>query len=448
MASENIIESLEDGLILRTATMEDSEALAKFNGTIHVDPGEDFVEHISLWTKDLLSGKHPTTSPEDFTIVEDTSTGEIVSTLVLIGQTWSYEGIEFAVGRPELVATHPNYRRRGLVRKQFEVIHGWSEARGHKMQFITGIPWYYRQFGYEMAVNLGGRRQGSVDSIPELKKEEEEPFHFRPAEEKDIPFLADLYKKSSRRNLLHCPRDEKLWAYEFSGRTPESSMQYDIQMIESPDRTPAGYFFTVPVLYEGKVYIRGLELEGGISWFEAAGPILRQIQKTGSQFTERTAVEKKPNKMTGFCFDLGEDHPIYHIIPDKMPLVQNPYAYYIRVPDLPSFLQMISPVLEERLARSYMSGHTGDLKLNFYRSGIQMHFEKGRLKAVEPWAEPQTEGSSANYPGLTFLQLVFGYRDVQQLEDAFADCYYQNASTKYLLSALFPRKPSHVWDFA
>ena len=116
MTTENIIETLNDGLILRTATMDDAEALSQFNGKVHVDPGEDFVEHISLWTKDLLNGMHPTTRPEDITIVEDTNTGEIISTVSLIGQTWAYEGIEFPVGRPELVATHKDYRRRGLIR--------------------------------------------------------------------------------------------------------------------------------------------------------------------------------------------------------------------------------------------------------------------------------------------------------------------------------------------
>ena len=34
------------------------------------------------------------------------------------------------VGRPEAVGTRPEYRRRGLVRAQFEVIHAWSAERG------------------------------------------------------------------------------------------------------------------------------------------------------------------------------------------------------------------------------------------------------------------------------------------------------------------------------
>src|SRR5260370_563284 len=88
-------------------------------------------------------------------LVEDTRNGAIVSSINLINQTWSYEGIPFKVGRPELVGTLPDYRQRGLIRKQFEVLHAWSAERGQKLQAITGIPFYYRQFGYEFAVSMG-----------------------------------------------------------------------------------------------------------------------------------------------------------------------------------------------------------------------------------------------------------------------------------------------------
>ena len=117
-------------------------------------------QRVAAWTHDLLTRPHPTLRPDDFTIVEETATGRIVSSLNLIPQTWSYEGIEFGVGRPELVGTLPEFRNRGLVRLQFEEIHKWSAERGDMVQAITGIPYYYRLFGYEMALDLAGRRFG------------------------------------------------------------------------------------------------------------------------------------------------------------------------------------------------------------------------------------------------------------------------------------------------
>lgn len=96
-----------------------------------------------------------------------------------ISQTWSYEGIKFGVGRPELVGTLPEFRNRGLVRLQFEEIHKWSAERGELVQAITGIPFYYRQFGYEMALDLDGRRFGYEAQVPILKDSEAEHYVIR-----------------------------------------------------------------------------------------------------------------------------------------------------------------------------------------------------------------------------------------------------------------------------
>src|SRR5262247_3195221 len=159
--AHTILRDLGDGLILRCATPDDAEALATFNAHIFRTTGSEQPNMgIAAWTQDLLSGDHPACGADDFTIVEEVSTGAIISSLVLISQTWTYEGIAFGVGRPEIVGTSPAYRRRGLVRTQFEVLHQRSAARHERMQAITGIPWYYRQFAYEMALNLGGGRVG------------------------------------------------------------------------------------------------------------------------------------------------------------------------------------------------------------------------------------------------------------------------------------------------
>ncbi len=72
--------------------------------------------------------------------------GRIVSTIALISQTWTYDGIPFDVGQPELVATDEAYRRRGLCDLQMEVVHDRSAERGQVAQTIMGISWLYRKY--------------------------------------------------------------------------------------------------------------------------------------------------------------------------------------------------------------------------------------------------------------------------------------------------------------
>ena len=79
------IRDLGDGLILRRSNRSDANALAEFNATIHSDEGPDKPdERIAEWTRDLLEKPHPTFHPSEFTIVEDTQSEQIVSSLNLI----------------------------------------------------------------------------------------------------------------------------------------------------------------------------------------------------------------------------------------------------------------------------------------------------------------------------------------------------------------------------
>lgn len=112
--SDELPINLGNGLVLRRSTPQDAKALADFNSRIQSDEGPDKPdERVGSWAYDLLTKTHPTFKPSDFTIVEDTTTGKIVSSMNLIPQTWTYAGIPFKVGRPELVSTLPEYRDRG-----------------------------------------------------------------------------------------------------------------------------------------------------------------------------------------------------------------------------------------------------------------------------------------------------------------------------------------------
>src|ERR687897_975205 len=195
-AVSGMLKDLGGGLVLRQARREDTEAVAEFNARVHHSPGGPFERRaphrgIAAGTRDLMSGDHPTCDASDFTVVEDTTTGSIVSSTCLIGQRFSYEGLEFDAGLPELVGTHPDYRRRGLVREQFGVLHRWSEERGYLMEAIGGIPHYYRRFGYEMAVYMGEGSRIYVQDVPgkESKaggvKDSPRSYHLRPAAASD-----------------------------------------------------------------------------------------------------------------------------------------------------------------------------------------------------------------------------------------------------------------------
>jgi len=115
------------------------------------------------------------------------------------------------------------------------------------------------------------------------------------------------------------------------------------------------------------------------------------------------------------------------------------------VADVPAFLRHIAPALERRLAGSVMAGHTGAIKVNLYRSRFTLVWENGRLVEVgDDYEYQRIEEGDAVFPDLTFLQLLFNYRDIDDLTRAFADCYTRTNEARVLLRALFPRRPSRV----
>jgi GNAT superfamily N-acetyltransferase len=435
-----ILRTLHDGLILRRATMADGERLIEAHSDLHRDPGvEEPDERIGAWVRDLIEGPHPTFEPGDFTIVEEARSGRIVSSLCLISQTWSYGGIEFGVGRPELVATHPDYRQQGLVRAQFEVIHEWSAERGEKLQAITGIPWYYRQFGYEMALNLGGGRAGYQPHVPKLKEGEEEAYRLRPAVEGDVPFLVELERRQRKRYVVSCLWGEDLWRYELTGKSDKNVNRYEIRIIERGEER-VGFVVHPPTLWGTAVVALFYELKPGVSWLAASPAVIRYLWQTGQDY----ARAEGKDGVTSFGFWLSSEHPAYQALASRLPYVRKPYAWYLRVPDLPGFVQRITPVLEERLAGSVACGHTGELKISFYRDGLRLSFEDGRIR-VQPWKTVGEQGANAGFPGLTFLQLLFGYHSLQELTEALADCFASGDEARVLLDVLFPKAPSDVW---
>ena len=438
-ANRKILKDLGNGLILRRSTPADAEALAEFH-TTHLSPNS---EGLRYWIRDLMTRPHPTFHRDDFTIVEDTGTGKIVSSMALISQTWSYGGIKIRVGRPEIVSTHPDYRRRGLVRAQFEIIHEWSAQRGEQMTAITGIPYFYRQFGYEMAVARGGGRTGHLFDIPSLGKGQKEPYRVRRARESDLSFITTTYRNGSRRLLLTDVRTKSVWEYELKGRHKKSSNWHQVCIIEDAKGKRVGFLVHRGRLHGHTMWAGLYELKPGASWLSVTPSVLRYLEKAGRRYAMRQGQEFRE-----FTLALGTEHPVYQVFPGRLPNVRHPYAWYLRVPDVPGFLRHVSPVLEERLRSSVMARHTGEAKLSFYRTGTRLMFRRGKLRKVESWQPSPGDRSQAGFPGLTFLQVLFGYRTLDDLGNAFPDCWARGDGTRALLNALFPKQASDIWPVA
>ncbi len=436
-----VIRRLGDGLVLRRGRAEDTEALAEFTA-MYVGP-EAPDEGIRHWTRDLMKGDLPGFGPEDFTVVEKTGTGAIVASLNLISQTWSYEGVEFPAGRIELVGTDPDYRLRGLMRAQLETVHEWSAERGELVQGVTGIPWFYRRFGYEMTIEHMGGRMAAAEDIPDARPGEVEPYRLREAADADVPFLTETYARSTERFVVSCVRDQEAWRYELFGRGEGSMFRFDTYVIESADGRPAGYVLLMPGLDDAVATAMAFEVAAGFSWLSVTPSVLSHIRDIGRR--------RGAGSLSAILLCFGSEHPSYEIAGDALSRFERPYAWYIRVPDVPGFVRHVAPVLERRLADSFAAGLSFELRLSFFDDGLRLAFEGGRLTVSEKWLPGARDNRlapkerDALFPGLTFHQILFGFRSADDLEYAFPDCIVSSDRSRALLAVLFPKRASRIW---
>ena len=454
---------LGGGLVLRRARPEDSEALAAFNGYVHRSREDgEADESLSIYTRDLMAGALPTVGPSDFTVVEDTSdpksAAPIVSSLGLISQTWAYtdagESVCFGLGRIELVGTDPAYRAHGLVRAQIDEVHRWSAERGELVQCMGGIPYFYRQFGYELALGSPGGRSCHPSRIPRLAPGQTEAYRVRPAVGADLPLFSALVERGDRRYLVSCRRDAELWRYELSGRSRDSFAGSALSVVELGTGETVGCLVHDRWLkpnWSSSIGASTFELVAGASWPEATPCVLRYLLAIG----ERSAREGTSLHFNRLALGLGLDHPACRVAATVLNEVNQPGVWYVRVADVPAFLRQTGPVLEARLQASPLAGYTGEFKLSFYRAGTRLAFERGRLTAAEPWRpSPSARGclpdahGHASFPDFSFLKLLFGYRDLDELHQAFPDCLVHGDDSRMLLEILFPKRPSHLWPLS
>jgi hypothetical protein len=285
--------------------------------------------------------------------------------------------------------------------------------------------------------------------VPALNEGENEPYAIRPATPADLTFMARVYEQTvAQREPLSVVRDAALWRYELDGRSPGHAEHWLFRVIETPAGEPVGYLVHAPKVWTGSYGVRlvadAYELAPGHSWLAVTPSVIRYLWQTGQAYAA-----EQGQAMQRFTLALGERHPVYEAFAETLTTVRSPYAWFMRVPDLPAFVQHVAPALERRLAQSIAAGHSAELKLNFYRGGLRLVLERGRLAGVEPWQAPDTHAmGSAAFPALTFLQLLFGYRSLDELRHAYADCYVSGDLNRALLMALFPKAASNVWPIA
>ncbi|KAF8934205.1 hypothetical protein BGZ58_005861 [Dissophora ornata] len=448
-----------DGLIMRWSTKADTENVANLVGDsfrwmplgdpLPVDSVPPPNAYLKAGAKRTLSGKSTAMSEFDYALVEDTKREKgknpIVACVSLHRCLAYYGSVDVHFGKPELIATNPEYRNRGFIRRLLlEMVHPESDARGDVLQFILGLQHFYRQFGYEYGLHYAtSAKIESPDFVPALAKGKSEPYILRQATMVDIPFLTRLStpEKTHANAQVGTYYTNDYWRYTVSSAIQDRQDRFDGDrdtrvIVEAESGKAVGFTVMSYIAFGPQLEIMALE-EGEAAYIDVTNPVLRQLFAIGTARDKLVAKEReadlkknlpakaavagvevatdvitatamaadattntataqgsKPAKFR-FSIRLNEKHPLRLLLgtnarrpPQHIP----DFRIYTRIKSYPAFIMAVAPELEKRLANSALAGTTGRLQLNFFRqvegssgNGLEVLLEKGKIVDANDW---------------------------------------------------------------
>lgn len=347
--------------------------------------------------------------------------GETVAALILIPQTWEVDGLPLRVAEMGCVATHPDHRRRGLQRILNDGFDAYARDNGFDLCALAGIPYFYRQFGYEYAVDLDHSTGIDAEMIPEHASS----LEARPFRETDIDAASRMLQEAQSRYHVRCPRTRGVWLMQ------HRTGHYNGEPFESTALIEEG---------EVKAYLRY-----GVKQGDAAFILIEAGMKSPQHAKQVLSYVKEACKRHGLSKVVSKqfygDEPTRTLIGLGGECVR-PYAWQVKALSIPMLLSKLTPLLESRLRDSGYGDLTEALNLNFRKFNVRVIVEHGKAVGVEQNGETRDRTIGLN--PYVFPQLLLGHRSLGELMDAYPDVKVRD-SHRALMEALFPKKPGYVF---
>ena len=327
---------------------------------------------------------------------------EVVSTLGLFPAATHIGSVTVQSAVIEFVATAKEFEGRGLVRRQMTLAHEISSARGDLVQWMVGIPYFYRRFGYEYAVpsppsiELDGPVTATAQDLT-----------FREAEQADVHTIVALQSHMAASATVFAEHDPLLWSWLIDSPVYRVVLaeraQQPVAMLRVYEDDDDRYLFDVTAS-DPDTFGALIEHSRGLSG--------------------TTTLVLRPG-LQELAARLGEQE-------------SDGYAYYVRTPDPGNLLEALSPELNRRLDEAGIDVPDGQLLLSMYANSLRIPIENGALGSPAPGGTvqaPVSQGGSGIPPDLVG-HLILGPLGAVELEKRHADVLL--GKQRDLMDALFP----------
>jgi len=405
-------EYLGDGLVMRNASREDIPALLQHFQEVH---GAGVVDQL----KTMLE-KYPRFSWEDSFIIANPDSREVVSCVILSQNAWMLDGVEVPSVEMQAVGTLEPYRNRGHMRLLNDEFEKRATQLHPVIQTIAGIPQFYRNFGYEYAAHLGGGYTVNRSLVPKLPDGEKEPITFKSVTSKNFKeFLryreSHLPWRTWTRKIR--PEDANYYIYETSSHEQEAFYFY---LVKEKGKT-VGVFYLAR--WEKILDIMELYLDNHLH----ADAIMRFALARADEWDAIPVRVGPPNQKQ-----------VREFVSARNQVMAIPrYAWYVKIPSIPRFVETISPLFSDRLRDTEFHDFTGELIVTTYKEGYSLIFESGVFKGIQVREEKNPMDYNLRIPIDSLTRLLMGYETLDDLMKHEPDVQCA-AAMKPLVRNLFP----------
>ena len=406
--------ALPDGLVLRTATLADLPQAAELL-VARGEPADGTDLHLVADSEGL----------DGIAVV--VAGDRVVSTLTLLDEVVHVGGPgaipavavpavpAVPAGQIELVATDPAYEGRGLVRALMGWAHARSRDRGHLLQVMIGIPFFYRQFGYAYAMPIPPwQRLATVPSAPD-------DVEVRRATLGDVPAMDALQAEAQGGADVRMPHSPSCWRWLVERDGSEQWVSVRAGEVVGVARVVPG---------EGPDDAT-LVAELAAADDEAAVAVVARAAGADGGGVEVQRRASTPAALDALL----------------APAEEPPEWYYGRVERLGPLLAHLAPVLQARFETAGLGDRDHEVLLSSWRthvrfavgpSGFQLLTEGG------PEQAPIHQGGSGVPPD-ALAPLLLGPHGAVGLEERLPDCLL--GKQRELMAALFPPVTADLLTF-
>ncbi|OLS19290.1 MAG: hypothetical protein HeimC2_41950 [Candidatus Heimdallarchaeota archaeon LC_2] len=413
MLTRGFSQSINEDMIFKIA-IDKSEInkIAAFNVEIHNEPLENYI--ISLFTQDPLRDENY------WLYIEDTSTGEIISSLALLSNYWSFAGLELKIAEMGFVGTLTKHRGKGLYKILNTFYEKLMKQENLFVSVLRGIPHFYSKYGYGFSLPTEKGYCIKTDQIEFVQPNKE--LLIRIAIDSDFVHIEDEYNKIFEYTFISSTFKLENFKYRFN--SSKLNDNFGITYIVEKFEKIIGFFTMVPSFdYSTSRIFLISDMEKAV-----VTHILHYIKET-FEISDK------------ICLNISDSMRVYVKLSELELIPMKGWKWQIKITNLGNLISSFIPILQERLSRSTFSDLTETFSISNYKEVVYFQIHQGNVKIIESKKEWPDHRCTIRVPSNYLPMFIFGDKSYSEIKNIVPDIMI---TAKYieLMNVLFPKLES------